>query len=926
MKTFISRIAEIINESSLPEHDICVVFPNRRAGLFLRRQLVPLDGKPRWVPQMMSVEDFVFSVSRLKEPDSTSLLASLYKAHCTVTGNSLSFDSFLSFGSEILRDFEEVDQYLADAGNLFDYVRQARELDIWKPGETQTEFEKNYISFYDSLYHQYEELKSNLLEKKCAWQGLATRLMAEDTESYLSNIPWKLIIFAGFNALTPAQLAVIRYLTDRGKAQLVFDADEYYLDDPLAEAGYFLRKYRNDQSLGEFREVFSDFLRKDRMIYTCGIPGKTGQARIAGSILSQIPPEKHHATALVLADESMLLPVLNSLPDHLSKFNVTMGFPLYQAPLYALADSIFRLHVNAMPAGSAKPSFYHGDVTAVLQNTYLYRIVNREAANSIINTIKKNNYSYISLHEILSISNDPENEVLATLFSGCSGTLSLLDTLLDVLSLLKNQMEAEDEGYQDDYLSEILYSLYTSVSSLRECLHREDIHIESLLTLYNFFRESVAGTKVPFYGEPLQGIQIMGMLETRVLDFENIILISANEDILPSAKTNRSFIPFDIRIHYGLPTHHERQAVFAYHFYHLLQRCENAWLIYNEDGDTLGGGEKSRYLSQLEWELPLKGLRVTPLMPVESMSAPVVPSIVIPKDKAIMEKLMEKAGKGFSFSSFRQYINCSLSFYYSYILKLEETEEVEEEISARSMGTVLHEVLEDIYKPFINHVPEEKALKDALAIAEVLVKGKTAKLFPALKTDSGRNLLFIKVAETWLKRFLSDEIKAIKTGKAPVIKGIEEELKKPVSITLPDNSLLDVVLYGKMDRIDASDGILRVIDYKTGLVEDSNVVLNDAADLFNPDKKTDKQLQLSLYKYLTEGNDIANGYEISPGIISFRSLGKGFMPLKSKAADGEFETGLKELLTQLFNPEIPFTQTNPKHCEYCNYKQVCQRN
>lgn len=925
MKTFISRIAEIVNESSVPEHDICVVFPNRRAGLFLKRELVPADGKPRWMPQVMSVEDFIYRISRLKEPDNTTLLSSLYRAHCTATGNSLSFDSLLSFGSEILRDFEEVDQYLADPGNLFDYVQQARELDIWKPGEAPTEFEKNYISFYNSLHSQYEELKSILLAKNTAWQGLATRLIAEDPGSYLTNLPWKLVIFAGFNALTPAQSGVIKYLVHRKQAEIIFDADEYFIDDPIAEAGHFLRKYRNDKSLGEFREVFSDFLRKDRKIYTCGIPGKTGQARIAGSILSQIPPEKHHLTALVLADESMLLPVLNSLPDHLSKFNVTMGFPLSQAPLYALADSIFRLHVNAIPSGSENPSFYHGDVTAVMQNTYLHRILDRDKANNIINIIRKNNYSYISLHEIASISEDPENEVLNALFKGCTSTLSLLDTVASILSLLKIQMIKEDERQHDDYLAEILFTLYSGITGLRDCLLKEDIHIESLQTLFNFFRESVAGTKVPFFGEPLQGIQIMGMLETRVLDFENIILISANEDILPSAKTNRSFIPFDIRIHYGLPTHHERQAVFAYHFYHLLQRCENAWLIYNEDGNTLGGGEKSRYISQLEWELPRKGMKVIPLSPVEPLNAPLISSITIPKDDALMDKLRDKAIKGFSFSSLRQYINCSLSFYYSYILKLEETEEVEEEITSRTMGSVLHEVLEDIYRPFIGRVPEEDILKAALQQAEALVKGKTARIFPALKTDSGRNLLFIKVAETWLKRFLKDEIKAISNGSSPVIKGIEIELRKPITIKLPDGSSMDVALYGKIDRVDVSAGILRVIDYKTGVVEETNVVLNDAADLFNPDKKTDKQLQLSLYKYITEGNEVADGSLVCPGIISFRSLSKGFMPLKSKVPPAEFEAGLQALLEELFNPAILFSQTNPKHCEYCSYKQICQR-
>jgi ATP-dependent helicase/nuclease subunit B len=735
MKVFIDKIAELINEQKIPDNELCIVFPNRRAGLFLKRKLIPTDGKPRWVPQIISVEDFVFSVSRLKEPDNVTLLAMLYQAHCSFNPEAVSFDSFLSWGSQILRDFEEVDQYMVNATKLFHYIRDAKEIDLWKPGETPTEFESNYITFFESLADHYHKLNEILQRNNSAYQGIATRRIAENPEQYLDNLPWTKVIFAGFNALTPAQLLVIKYLVKKGKAEIVFDSDSYYMENPAMEAGLFMRKYMDDSDLGKFKQVTSEFIDPQRNIYSCGIPGRTGQARIAGRILQSIPIEKHHNTAVVLADESLLLPLLNALPAELSKFNVTMGFPLVQAPLYSLVDSLFKLHINASNNASANPSFYHKDVTSVLQNSYLHSIIDKTLSDRLIRDIKKNNYSYISLKEIYSLVKQTKSDTLDLIFSANNSTGTLLDTIGSVLEHLKEVFTSKANTGTD---IEVLFSIYDKISSLDQCLKEQNIQIESLSTLYSFFREIASTAKVPFYGEPLEGIQIMGMLETRVLDFENVILLSLNEDILPSAKSNRSFIPFDIRVQSGLPTHSERQAVFAYHFYRLIQRCNNAWLVYNEDGDVLGGGEKSRYLSQLEWELPRNGMLVKKLTLPEASNMGISAPISIPKVPEVMKVLYEKAEKGFSFSSIKKYINCSLSFYFSYVLKLEETEEVEEEISAQTMGTILHAILQDLYEGAMGTKMKQEVLENAIDQIPALVAGKTGKYFPELRIDSGK--------------------------------------------------------------------------------------------------------------------------------------------------------------------------------------------
>ncbi len=917
MQTFIDQIVELINSGTVPEYEMCVVVPNRRAGLYLKQKLIPSTGQPRWLPSIQTIEDFVFSTSKLTEPDSITLLALLYKAHSRGSRNPMSFDNFLGWGNEILRDFEEVDQYLAEPEKLFEYVRDAREIDIWTPGESMTPFEKSYLDFYRSLSSLYFNFKDDLLKRNYAYQGIATRLISENPDKYLSVLPYKKIIFTGFNAITPAQTGFIKFLINKTKAEIIFDGDKFYVENATMEAGLFLRKYSSDSDFKPLKTIGSNFLRRDRKIYVSGVPGISGQARIAGSILKSIPPEKYNSTALVLADESLLLPVLNALPAGQGNFNVTMGFPLNHTPLFALADSVMKLQMNAVSSGV----FYHADVTAILQSTQLNYLLPVGIRNKIISAIKKNNYAYISVAEIKKLTNEENYGAINKIFASCTDAASVINALTSLLEEIKGNLPPDDTTSND----EILYTLWKKVLTIKNAIENEEIEIGTIQTLYNFFREMAGSARVPFYGEPLKGIQIMGMLETRMLDFENVILLTVNEDILPSAKSNRSFIPFDIRRHYGLPTHHERQAVFAYHFYRLLQRPENTWLIYNHDGDQLGGGEKSRYIRQLEWELPPKGISLIPINEDDNNSNSRQKEFSIVKDDFVMQALREKAVKGFSFSSIKQYLNCQLAFYYSYVLKLGETEEVEEDISAKTMGTILHGILENLYTEFIGRQPDVEVLSNACNNASKLIQAATLAKFPALRTDSGHNLLFMKVAEVWLQRFIKSEIKTVESGKAPVIKGIEIPFKRDLVISQDSDKAINISLYGKIDRIDFEGNTLRVIDYKTGKVDQKDTRFSQLSDLFNPDKDNGKQLQLSYYKYLTLSDPQYRSFDILPGIITFKSLGKGFIPLEGNFSEPDFEEGLRNLLEEIFDKNINFTQSGVKYCKYCNYQTICSK-
>ena len=928
MYTFIDQVVSHLNLNSSLGYKTQIILPNRRAGLYLKKKLIPDNGQPRWLPAINSIEDFIFNISGLNNIDNISLIIKLYKSYTGIGGNSISFDEFLRWGPEILKDFEDIDQYLVNAEKLYNHLSDVKEVDLWKPGESRTEFEHNYIMFFKSLAPLYECFTEALLQNESAYQGLANRIIAENPDKYLTNLPWEKIIFAGFNALTPAQLKIIRYLISEGHGEILFDGDHYYMDDQSNEAGHFLRKYREDKMLGDFKYTINEFSNPDKEIYTCSIAGKSGQTRIAGSILNDLQPSEYQQTAVVLADESLLIPLLNSLPDKIDNFNVTMGFPINQTPLYSFADNIFQLHVNAINNTGGR-SFYHDQVISILSDRNFQRLVSSNIATFFIHTIKKDNYSYISGEEIKQIaehynSRNPNKvipnsqiSILSLVFGNPANSVALLEIVSEVLKLIQQSLNEITEPSTD---LEILFSISELISSLLAYLSDEEILIESFLTLYTFFKQLSSIAKVPFYGEPLQGIQIMGMLETRVLDFENIILISANEDTLPSASTNKSFIPVDLRLFYGLPTTKERQSIYAYHFYRLLQRCKRAWIVYNEDENKLGGGEKSRYLQQLEWELPSKGNSIRKIQVKEIIRPNIYSNISIPKDEQAISILLDKAKNGFSFSSLRTYINCSLAFYFTYILKVKEAEEIEEEISSRTMGSILHCILEDIYKPFIGHPVSKDVFESAIANAETLVINKTRSIYPALKIDSGKNLLFLKVAETWLKRFLSDECKDASINNSPVILGVERKIERLLNV-----NNVSVKLYGEIDRIDSKNGIVRLIDYKTGKIDKGNLKMTETRDLFLREEKRDKQLQLSLYQYLIAGDTMFQDKKVTSGIVSFRSLNRGFMQLDGELNLDEFEDHLKLLFEEILNININFEQTEEKYCEFCNFQQICQR-
>ncbi len=946
---FLGQLAEKIrSEYSGLGSRLCVVMPNRRAGLFLKRHLVRESRQPVWAPSVFSIEDFIAEVSGLLIPDQLSQVFALFEVHCRIDpSNAGSFDDFAGWSRGLLRDFEEIDQYLVNPGSLFGFLSEVKAINLWNPdGQALTDFEKQYLNFFNSLSSYYEGFRETLLKSGQAYHGLACRMVAEDPAQYLGHGRWDKILFAGFNAITPAQLSIIRYLIAADRSEIIWDADSYYISNPAQEAGRFLRKYLNDKSLGEPPTLSEYFSQGHKELFLAGVPRNVGQARLAGHFLKKLIDEEGaevlSETAIVLADETLLLPLLNAIPAEAGAFNITMGYPLKQSPIYTLFDALLTMHLNATSGKDASESwFYYRDVLSLLQQAWMPLLGGNTFTNETISRLKTGKGAYISITGFLPASlsgSDPAPEI-TSLFQKILKPGDLTGLLIRAAGLLKKSLSDKADPSQASGIPdlEILYSLVLILNKLHK-LVTENGSIQELRTIQGLFREACSAASVPFYGEPLKGVQVMGMLETRTLDFRNIILLSANEDTLPAKKSYNSFIPFDIRQNFGMPTHHDQQAVFAYHFYRLLQRCDKAWLIYNSEADELGGGEKSRFISQIQAEFPAVNPDIrfhdvrTGLPARAGMAAP----IRIAKSPEVMAILDKMASSGFAPTSLNTWLSCPLRFYFSFVLRLGEPDEPSETIDHRTLGNVIHKVLQDFYTPFTGSMPHEADYTRMLASAGDAIARTLQQEFEGGDVTTGRNLLIVEVARVWIRRFLQLEADALKQPGAAhnYIRALEHPLKSTIRVEIPGEEPREIVLKGFADRIDQVNGRTRIIDYKTGRVDAAELRLKSVAALFEPTAKpAEKAFQLMMYLYLASRQPDLNipAAELDAGIISFKSLSNEFMPLNLSGTDlnaaiNEFESGIHDILTGIYDTTLPFGQTPIKeHCQLCPYKSICHK-
>jgi CRISPR/Cas system-associated exonuclease Cas4 (RecB family) len=959
MQPFLDKLAHhLLDKHGQNFSRICLVFPSRRAGLFFKQYVSRLIDKPIWLPDIYALEDFVVHKSGLTLSDPLDLIARLYKVYKSIEKDKAQpFTDFISWGNMLLGDFDEIDQYLADGEKVFQYLDEIKALKHWNPdGKPLTSFEISYLRFYNSLAPTYTRFREELLKNSEAYFGLAFDTLMNDIE-HKSFGEWDSIVFAGFNALTAAEESLLKYLVGAGKAEIYWDADDYYLLDSRQEAGRFLREYIHKNTFGQLNWIGNSLSEDAKSIYVTGVPGNVGQAKLAGELLTEIIKKKGSADgiALVLVDEGLLLPVLNSIPAISGDFNVTMGFPLKQTPVFSLFSIVISMFANAKRFAQltidAKQGelpvfrFYHKDIQRFLSHPFIVSVAENSAHDKGKPARTLVSRSFYYAEDLLAVIRG-FNSILADVFNTCLvkkniEPADILQLLKKILSFLRDALSASEENKATNKKNgqsidtEYLYHAAQLCSKLEVVTNDPDLKpdFETLLSLVT---NLIAGMRLPFYGEPLNGLQVMGMLETRLLDFTDIIMMSVNEGLLPRGKQQSTFIPDEVRTHFGMQRYTERTAVFAYHFYRLMQRVENAWLVYNTEGDELGGGEKSRFISQMLYELPSKNQKLE----VSEQTLSVVPGdtrpreISIGKTPEVYNRLRQLAERGLSPTAISMYLKCKLQFYFSQVLKISEPDQVSETIDAATLGEIVHDALQKIYEARKTELITPEVLNTMLQESASYVQAAFALKFNLQEIATGKNLLIARVAGNMVKRFLTAEKNYLEqTGAKIEILMLEEELESFVEIADPFNGeIYRVKFYGKADRVDRVGGVTRIIDYKTGKVEAKDLKLDQIGN-FREKEDPAKLLQVLTYALMFRDMRKNEHMELNSGIISLRKTSAYFIKTdinKSDSIDPEilrvFKSELQAIVGDIYLDTEPFSQTeNLETCSLCAFNTICNR-
>nr|WP_299333849.1 PD-(D/E)XK nuclease family protein [uncultured Psychroserpens sp.] len=915
MRTFIDDVILDLIEKNYDVSQLTFVLPSKRAGTFLKHSISEHINKTIFSPEIVSVEEFVEMLSDLQYATNAELLFEFYDVYLknTPKAHLEPFDKFSKWAQILLQDFNEIDRYLIPPNHVFDYLTAIKELEHWSLEEQPTEYIKNYLQFWNRLKTYYAQLQNQLKDNKKGYQGLVYREAVNNIEQYIALNTNKLFVFVGFNALNKAEELIIQELLQQDLALIYWDIDKTFIDNPVHDAGLFTRAHKKNWTYFDkhkFNWISSHYsLKKD--IQCIGAPKNISQVKYVGELLEAIYAEKKslQSTAVILGDETLLLPLLNSIPKSINAINITMGLPLKVIPLASLFETLFSIHK------SLKPILYYKDVINVLSNQYVISLFENETSNTaeqIINHIQLNNKVYMSIEDLKELALD-HKDIITMLFGVWEdNTNKAIKNCSRLIAKIKAKL---DEDKANNLLPlEYLYRFHQVFNTL-STLNTSFSHINSIATLFSLYRELIKSETLDFKGEPLQGLQIMGMLESRVLDFETVIITSVNEGILPAGKSNNSFIPFDVKIENGLPTYKEKDAVYTYHFYRLLQRAKTAYILYNTEPDVLNGGEKSRFITQLEVE----GIHKIKNAVVSAY----VPSVKnqlkqIKKTPEILNTLDVIAQKGFSPSSLTNYMRNPISFYYEKILGIKQYEDVEESVAFNTLGTVIHNTLEDFYKPLEGKFLSEDHIKDMRA----KIKPKVAHHFKIEFKDGdmtrGKNLIIFEIAQRYISNFLQQEITDLKQGNRIKIIAIETNNTLPIYV---ESISKTINLIGKVDRVDKYNGITRIIDYKTGKVEPSKVEIVNWEDITTDYVKYSKSFQILMYAYMMHnGNHISLPAEA--GIVSFKNLSSGLLRFATKPSTYSktkdytitaetllaFEIELKRLITEIYDMTTDFVE------------------
>lgn len=931
---FISKITDyIIDNYDLTKDSLLVVFPNKRAALNLRSELsqrVTKNGENIWLPQMLSIQEALTSWSGMQMIDNIDIT---YELINIVNKDGLSNVNSNIFGiaSQMIKDFDEIDQYNIVAEKIFNHINDFKKIEIWTP-DLDKEIEVAYIRFFSSLHGYYKALRDVLLKNNCGYYGMISRKTAELKDELINIIGDKKIIFAGFNAMTKTEEDIIVRLVESKKAVLLWDLDKYYFEDKSQEAGMFARSFFERNPMMDHNFIDDNFS-KEKQINIIAVSGNSIQANALQIQLEKeinergSSPDKNEA--IVLAEESLLIPVLNSLPEECSKIQVTMGFPFANTILNNFITSLFYLQEN-INANDNK--IYFWSLLKIIDNDFFKNIFSNDDIKCLSRWKKEylNKSAYhIDICDYESLKPNKHLHKFISLISTKWKTLhDCIKKLKEILILISELIFDKDSN---NFLKNQLSTAGKIINKISRLIDRYEQHmnIDDIKMLYT---QTAFETSINLKGSR-DGLQIMGLLETRNLDFDTLHILSVNEGILPQSRNNNSLIPFDLRIIYKLPIYKNKQAVYAYHFYRLLQNASTINIYYNTLSDAMGEGEASRFILQLTNELHKKhnNIKINELTYKSSdFKISNIAKIEVKKTDVI-EKIKNKLteGSGLSPTSISCYLNCPLQFYLKYIEKIQDNTP-EETIQSNVTGSIIHDTFQYLYENFGSEAITLETYNNVVSnkLKESYQKALANNKFPNDLPKTGFNYLNKILMDKLIKDFIEFEKKILKTNDISIL-GLETDLSHYFNI-----NGVNVKLAGRADRIDMVNNTIRVLDYKTGSVKSEDLVID--SNVSTLDKLTPKSLQLIIYKYLYlkmhHGINI-NDVNIEPGIVGLRKLSNGIFVLdnKSKTFDNEdFIKNCDELFSNLFSEildsDIPFKQTDDeKKCMYCDFKTICKR-
>ncbi len=933
--------------------DMYVVFPNRRARLYFNRYLSQKITKPVMAPRFFTSNEFMQKLSGLTIADNLYLLLELFGIYKDVTKSNQTFDTFYFYTETILADFDDIDKYLVDAGDLYQNLSALKSIDAYFEFLTReqinyiksfwdtinlektTEEQKDFISFWESLSVIYSRFNALLDEQKLAYEGKIYR----DVITRFDEIKHKIasagkVIFIGFNALNRCEEKLFGMLQATDKAEFYWDFHPYYIENAYHDAGYFLREYlRKFPMPADFKVRHKDDFFSAN-IRAVSVPSNIGQGKIIPEILKSLSDGSHlldDQTAIILTDESLLLPVLHSIPDEQKSLNVSMGYPVKYSSAMAFIKIYLELHAHSKSKGGKELYYHHRDVTALLSTPFL-SVHNEVVINAFAQRIKENNLVYIHGDELTKLS-----DVCSLLFKKVNDSKTLLDNLIAVLRYFWDNESKPDERntFFNAIEHEILIKIYTRIIRIRDLVIHAATDI-SIQLISQIIQKVLSALTVPFTGEPLEGLQILGILETRVIDFKNIIILSMNEGTFPKAGNAPSFIPYNLRKGFMLPAIEHQDSIFSYYFYRLLHCAENCYLVYNSSKAGIFANEKSRFITQLDLD-PLFQVRKTDYS--YSLSATPSKDIVIPgEEKAgwIERYSLPENEMFFSPSAVHSYIGCSLKFYFRYIKQLKPIREVDDEIANNTFGSILHKTMYLLYNELQNREVNKNDLQKLIASDDIKNMAiEKAVLEEYYKSESknvynndGRILLLKEVIKKYVDGILLHDL-----HNTPfTITGLEK--KYFINFKINDNGThRNIKLGGIVDRIDRTDKLVRVIDYKTGITKSTAI---NIGSLFEEQyaHMSAPVFQILVYcKILSE--EFPTRY-MQPALYFIRDIYNvkfnSHITVEKKNITGYedissvFEERLLKIIQEISDKKVPFRQTkNMELCKYCDFNLICHR-